>query len=91
LAPGIAAAEADSVHTLAPSFQRMPALLQSALVSGWLEVSAASTVEATTKALPKAKIEAIAFMACFTIRLLSLLALTHAASSRDGRDPGQLH
>jgi hypothetical protein len=31
--------EVDSVQTLAPSFQSMPALPQSALVSGWLEVS----------------------------------------------------
>ena len=37
--------EIDSEHTLAPSFQRKPALSQSALVSGWLEVSAANTVE----------------------------------------------
>jgi hypothetical protein len=40
-----AAAEVVSVQTLAPSFQRMPALPQSALVSGWPEMSAASTVE----------------------------------------------
>jgi hypothetical protein len=33
------AVEVVSVQTLAPSFQSMPALLQSALVSGWLEVS----------------------------------------------------
>ena len=33
------AVEVDSVQTLAPSFQGMPALPQSALVSGWLEVS----------------------------------------------------
>jgi hypothetical protein len=33
------AVEGDSVQTLAPSFQSMPALPQSALVSGWLEVS----------------------------------------------------
>ena len=33
------AVEVDSVHTLAPSFQGIPALPQSALVSGWLEVS----------------------------------------------------
>jgi len=32
------AVEVDSVQTLAPSFQSMPALPQSALVSGWLEV-----------------------------------------------------
>src|SRR6476659_5268183 len=54
---------AFGTHTLAPSSQPMPALSQSALVSGWLDVSAANTVEATTKALPKAKIEAIAFIA----------------------------
>jgi len=30
----------ESEHTLAPSFQRMLALSQSALVSGWLEVLA---------------------------------------------------
>jgi hypothetical protein len=35
-----AAVEFDSAHTLAPSFQRMPALPQSALVSGWLEAPA---------------------------------------------------
>jgi len=40
-----AAAEVDPVHTLAPSFQLMRALPQSVLVSGWLELSAASTVE----------------------------------------------
>jgi len=40
-----AAAGVDPVHTLAPSSQRMPALPQSVLVSGWLEVLAASTVE----------------------------------------------
>src|SRR6478736_6645501 len=48
LAPGVdsgfdsrrAAVEVDPVHTLAPSFHRRPALAQSALVSGWLEVSA---------------------------------------------------
>ena len=33
------AVEVNSVQTLAPSFQSMPALPQSALVSGWLEVS----------------------------------------------------
>jgi hypothetical protein len=33
------AVEVDSVQTLAPSFQSMPALPHSALVSGWLEVS----------------------------------------------------
>jgi hypothetical protein len=31
--------EVESVQTFAPSFQSMPALPQSALVSGWLEVS----------------------------------------------------
>jgi len=31
--------EVESVQTFAPSFQNMPALPQSALVSGWLEVS----------------------------------------------------
>ena len=41
----------------------MPALSHSALVSGWLDGSAANTVEATTKALPNAKIEAITFTA----------------------------
>jgi hypothetical protein len=40
-----AAVEFDSVHTLAPSFHRMPALPQSARVSGWLEVSAANMFE----------------------------------------------
>ena len=33
------AVEVESVQTFAPSFQSMPALPQSALVSGWLEVS----------------------------------------------------
>ena len=33
------AVEVESVQTLAPSFQSMPAFPQSALVSGWLEVS----------------------------------------------------
>jgi hypothetical protein len=33
------AVEGDSVQTLAPWFQSMPALPQSALVSGWLDVS----------------------------------------------------
>jgi hypothetical protein len=36
------AVEVDSVQTLAPSSQSMPALPQSALVSGWLEVSVRS-------------------------------------------------
>jgi hypothetical protein len=40
----------------------MPALPQSALVSGWLGASAASTVGATAKAIPNAKIEFIAFI-----------------------------
>ena len=66
-----AAVEFDSMHTLPPYYQRMPALPQSALVSGWLEESAANTVEATAKALPKANIEAIAFMACFADQLSS--------------------
>jgi len=50
-------------HTLAPSSQPMPALSQSALVSGWLDGPAANAVGATTKALPNTKIEAIAFIA----------------------------
>jgi hypothetical protein len=41
----------------------MPALLQSTLVSGWMELSAARAVEANTKALPNAKIETTAFIA----------------------------
>src|SRR5262245_48473630 len=51
------------MHTLALSSQPMPALSQAALVSGWLDGSAANTVEATTKAHPETKIEAIAFIA----------------------------
>jgi hypothetical protein len=48
---------------LAPSFQRILALSHSNLVSGWLGASAANVIEATIKALPKAKIEHIAFIA----------------------------
>jgi hypothetical protein len=41
----------------------MLALSHSNLVSGWLGTSAANVIEATIKALPKAKIEHIAFIA----------------------------
>ena len=44
-----AAVELVSAHTLAPSFQRMLALLQSALVSGWLGASAANAVAVPLK------------------------------------------
>jgi hypothetical protein len=53
----------DGIIAIIATMQRMPALSQSARASGWLVVSAASTVEATTKALNKAKIEAIVFIA----------------------------
>jgi hypothetical protein len=43
-ASACAALEVGSVHTLAPSFHHMPALPQSAFVSGWLDVSAVDTV-----------------------------------------------
>jgi len=48
---------------LAPSFQLIPALLQSALVSGWLEVSAANADEAKRRTLQRAKTEATVFIA----------------------------
>jgi hypothetical protein len=54
---------AFEAHTLAPSFQLIPALLQSALVSGWLEVSAANADEAKRRTLPRAKTEATDFIA----------------------------
>jgi hypothetical protein len=45
----------------------MLALWQSALVRGWMAVSAAKTGKAAIRAIPKAKIEAINFMACSPI------------------------
>jgi hypothetical protein len=49
----------------------MLALWQSALVRGWMAVSAAKTGKAAIRAIPKAKIEAINFNGMFTDQLSS--------------------
>jgi hypothetical protein len=58
----------------------MAALLQSALVSGWLELSIAKAeaVEATTKALPKEKIEASPLIASLRKVLFEELDVTRS-------------